>query len=683
MDDSFNRINTPGLGPTQPPTSKRKEKSVPPPKTEESQKITEATTPRLKRLPKPPVPSKERQNEIRASRLKDPTASTKEQIEHTKETVEHLRTEKASHIVHKELEPPEAANRRIDNEIISTLEENLYLYKRGIEDIKGRLKNSPNDEHLKNELKEYETDVRKFNKEIKNRRIELLKDDIKNLQLNSKLSPELKREIEALKHRIENIELDYNIKNGVQKRLNITPTIEPPFRENKVRPIDTADATKQGVKELEKKLNVSIPPPEYKDLIHLNAQYKHEKDLILNINSTPTQLSDSQKISNTYLERIIKNAATEHAYATISKDPWSKQSKALLQGGIDRVESELASLNQLMDSNPEVFKTYPEFNQHIDTLTRSLNIKKEFIVSNLLSRQGQATFTEDLQHMSDAVKILESAYFQKVEVNALLQSREIQIKSNELSQIIDTLKEAKDKGFKQVAESLEAKGLVETKKRERKPSFAGKSSTETNKREVEAFNFIFSKIKDVQPDSNLRKQTEEIDHLILSSDALYAIFKKDRAINNQYVNFNTRLLLEEISTESPFNIKLLLKPPGNPEVKSEFLSNYRSTINEFSGDKSLQQPSHKLFALLMDTFNAPETSLYEKQQLMRLAIQWVNDPKVNNYELYTEKKELSALVEQIKLLADFALLEGSPTLRDQATTLSEAIKKAETLPPPK
>lgn len=115
--------------------------------------------------------------------------------------------------------------------------------------------------------------------------------------------------------------------------------------------------------------------------------------------------------------------------------------------------------------------------------------------------------------------------------------------------------------------------------------------------------------------------------------------------------------------------KELLGPPTNPDFQKKFLDTYRFIISSLTKDKSEKSDSAKLFSYFHMTFTNPMTSLYEKQQILKLAEQWVSDPNMNHHEV-------ANLQQEIKTLAANAKASGSASLGVAANKLLASLDAA-------
>nr|MBA2728329.1 hypothetical protein [Parachlamydiaceae bacterium] len=400
-----------------------------------------------------------------------------------------------------------------------------------------------------------------------------------------------------------------------------------------------------------------------------------EKNLILEPNINKIELDKSQRISSANLGLIVKNAAEQRTYKVASENSDGKKPNMLVNTSVTGVSLGLASLVQLIKDDPKFFNMHPEFNQYAKTLTETFNIKKEILSKHTLSPEGEADLLKDLQYISNAVRLIETELTHRVEVEALLKpgsvnsraaSRDLELKSKELQQIIDSLKEAYENGTKLVQHGKDENAKIETKKR--RPTFIGKPLTEGASRQAaNTYESIISKIENLPKDSRLKNQAKQIVGLMGRDTRFNAICKKNHKLEMRYKNIAGQLYLEKEAPKVQVQISLdeVLKVPVNPDIQKEFLSTYRSYFNETPGDNDPGPADQKLFSLLIEKFNDSETSLYEKQQVLKLAIEWT---KVNT--------PTTLIMPQISMLEDFAALNGSPTLNALGETLNETLNRA-------
>ncbi|MBA2728331.1 MAG: hypothetical protein H0U49_09195 [Parachlamydiaceae bacterium] len=680
---------------------------------------------------RPPIPSKALQDEIIASRKnskekQDENSSlnktpfsqalhrAEENITRQSKIETELKTkhESLKNFIH-ETKLPDGDEKWFHNEIICA---DMHILMAKIDFFRLKIQLSPEENDLLIQLKKHEEEAKILRPDYINAKIELLKDQIDKLQSQLEAQPnkdsKLITNIRELTSKIDQMQLNYKTHSAVKSQLDIpekSSNRQVEDLEDKTPPTYTngLDIANQEIESIATELNIHtspniktllVPPklesqaPEDNLLVaRIISQYQREKKLISNHQNDKTELSNARKISRANLQLIVENATKIHTYEISSAGSEKMASTTSLQHETNKVESEVASINRLIEANPEFFVANPEFNQHVDTLSKALNKKEEFLNLKLpLSTQGQVSFREDLQQISDAVKIIETAFIQRQEIDALLHSDKInaraavkaaELKSTELLQIIHTLKEAKAHGTKVVLKGTKESGSIETK-RERKHSFKT-SKAASHKAEV-TFDFILSKIQDVQQYPGLKTQAKEINDLIRNDPSFLKVCKKNSKFETRFKTIDGQLRVKIESINTPIStINELLKPPGNPDFQRAFLNSYRFIINELTGDQSQESSdSQKLFTFMTEKFIAPATTLYEKLQIMKLATQWVNDPYINSYELHGTNDDVSVLKAQIKQLAELAALDGSPTLSELSMILANTSQVAETLSPP-
>ena len=137
--------------------------------------------------------------------------------------------------------------------------------------------------------------------------------------------------------------------------------------------------------------------------------------------------------------------------------------------------------------------------------------------------------------------------------------------------------------------------------------------------------------------------------------------------------------------------KSLFQPPANKENINNFLVAYRDlktqllladdnntlkfeedkptkVINAQNGELTVDRNS-SLFIFLKATFEKPETSLYEKQQILNLTEQWLKDPFINSYHVSEMKQYIGDLIA-------LAQAEKSPLLKTAGENLIDSFNRA-------
>lgn len=364
-------------------------------------------------------------------------------------------------------------------------------------------------------------------------------------------------------------------------------------------------------------------------LSEMNALHEEEKKLLLSLGpEKQTKLQGLEKQAQEKIDDLVSDIIASGKEVKTSAD--IKPTEAELS----RINQEVKSLENLVREHPELESNYKALKGHLE---------------------GTSLTPASIKQISQAVQMIENAVIHKMEMAAL----KLETDKAKLDQIKTTLEEAAAKDKKL---TLSDQGIVETKRHQ--TDILGISTirvSEGKSDEAKAtVRSIVETLKHVDP--SLKGKASKIAETMLNDHWVKAVLKHDPQ------------LASDLKACVIFADKLL---KGDTELQRAFLTSYRGdAIATLTGDKKKERAadSEKLFSYLINTFNDQSTTLDQKTQLIRMAIQWVEDPFINSGDVANPTVQ-----KQIGELAKLASESPSSTLGTLGDSLKVSLEKAMTV----
>lgn len=421
-----------------------------------------------------------------------------------------------------------------------------------------------------------------------------------------------------------------------------------------------------------------------------------EKELILNTDLASTLLlEDLRNQKKEILKAIVNNA--------IQNTSGNSQLEESADTHPERVAIEIASLDKLNRLDPDLRK-------HTDILRNSFN------------NRGASLDSQGLKSYSDAVMALESAYLLQQEVDSLVQTQ-LQNKAARADKAVIDAKYDELESLRVLLHTATTENSkVMWNKKDQKFEIVGRGNgligvEGSSKEAFNTFNAMLDKLSDLPPElkildvARIITQNLEADNRFLSAMNRPVLQQKLIIVKDQIQESDNQRKLRSTSTVKSNQInktgvsaqaanpvtdeitERLFKVPVDRDFQNHFLSSYRMLGSSLaladSGNKIVLQGDKKpmvvnteglpvsgdsnqhLFTFFNNNFRTAQ-SLNEKQQILVLAQQWVEDSFLNSYQV-------SGVQEPINELITLAKNDGSPTLAVLSDKLSHTLQQALTV----
>lgn len=399
-----------------------------------------------------------------------------------------------------------------------------------------------------------------------------------------------------------------------------------------------------------------------------------------------------QSQGDNLLENSVENASNPREYETqpasgktypetplekfkqVSKE--LKPIQKLVEGHLKQVNERMkqAEGNTALKKHLQVFqeqaKKLQAYTDKVANTLGSDHLKSQIQIlaeGNILSPAGLNALSDHIQQISDTAKLIEAEVLHSQEVEGL--SDPGTVAQREMESIKTALEKANANDEKLVLKEENGSPRVETQARESGPEFRAGTSKEARK----MVEFLMGKLEKSIKDPNLVRISNEIIGLMKKNGWVQSVMKNNQGINNVPGQAERLKTIENDLRSvqpSPINaLTKLLSPPSDPAFDKSFLIAYPVMIGKMVGPEGGTTDAEKLIFFIKREFEKPETSLYGKQQLLKLAEQWASTPFVN-------KNEVSAVKDQVAGLIQIAQKEELSVLNPLVVKLGLSLKNS-------